>query len=426
MDVKDEDVLRVLLDVALELAGTRDLGTLMKVVLERATQLVDAQRALFGVFGDDGDREQPFTYNLPEGQGELLPVSHSLIQRVLERRETILVSDVDVDQVFSSRHSVKRNGIQFMVGVPVIPSRAPMGVLYIDSQVQVVQDISLRVEVLELIAGLVAKAVDNAYLIDNMQEREREIRSWVHGMRSMVTAVHLTTDFLGKQSGEADGEVVEAIEDLQSATAGIKHSLDTVLDLSRLDSDFGDEPEVLDVGEELERHVAELRRVAKWSNRELELDVQDGLPQVQGVRSRLGIVLDNLVFNAVKYATDERPVVVRAMERSDAGPPEATRRPSSLPHRLFRRADRFRAVNGCRFVEVAVNNPGPVMSPQAVDALFVQAKSTANRLEVRSSGLGLPIADECVRRWGGAIWADSREGEGTTFHFTVPTHVLRT
>jgi signal transduction histidine kinase len=35
-------------------------------------------------------------------------------------------------------------------------------------------------------------------------------------------------------------------------------------------------------------------------------------------------------------------------------------------------------------------------------------------------GIGLYISLEIVKRHGGQIWVESKKGEGTTFHFTLP------
>jgi signal transduction histidine kinase len=37
------------------------------------------------------------------------------------------------------------------------------------------------------------------------------------------------------------------------------------------------------------------------------------------------------------------------------------------------------------------------------------------------TGLGLAICRSIINQHGGRIWATSVEGQGTTFHFTLPT-----
>jgi signal transduction histidine kinase len=41
-------------------------------------------------------------------------------------------------------------------------------------------------------------------------------------------------------------------------------------------------------------------------------------------------------------------------------------------------------------------------------------------LKVGGTGLGLAISKRFVELQGGSIWAESRENQGSTFHFTLP------
>jgi signal transduction histidine kinase len=99
-------------------------------------------------------------------------------------------------------------------------------------------------------------------------------------------------------------------------------------------------------------------------------------------------VFSNLVGNAVKFTPEHGTITVRAVEEeggvhfsvTDTGPgiPE-----SELPH-LFER--------------------------------YWQAKKTSGT----GAGLGLYIAQGIIGAHGGRIWVESKVGQGTTFHFTLP------
>jgi hypothetical protein len=65
------------------------------------------------------------------------------------------------------------------------------------------------------------------------------------------------------------------------------------------------------------------------------------------------------------------------------------------------------------------------MSKTILDKLFILSskinrKGTEGEL---SSGLGLIMSKELVERNGGRIWAESEDGKGSTFYFTLKTAV---
>ncbi len=80
------------------------------------------------------------------------------------------------------------------------------------------------------------------------------------------------------------------------------------------------------------------------------------------------------------------------------------------------------AVLDTGFITIAVADTGIGMSAKTLDSIFridIQHHETGTSGE-RGTGLGLIVCKEFVEKNGGSLWAESVEGQGTTFFFTVP------
>jgi two-component system sensor histidine kinase/response regulator len=120
-------------------------------------------------------------------------------------------------------------------------------------------------------------------------------------------------------------------------------------------------------------------------------DIPDGLV---GDPGRLCQVIVNLVGNAIKF-TEQGEIIVAAMVES-------------------RVEDRVR-------LHFTVTDTGPGVPPEKQGIIFEafrQADSSMSR-RYGGTGLGLAIASHLVELMDGRMWAESRLGRGSTFHFTV-------
>lgn len=70
---------------------------------------------------------------------------------------------------------------------------------------------------------------------------------------------------------------------------------------------------------------------------------------------------------------------------------------------------------------ISVQDNGMGMDPSYTSRIFDIFKRLSRSLP--GTGMGLPIAQKIIQRYGGRIWAESEEGRGSTFHFTWPTSV---
>ncbi|MEM6524937.1 MAG: HAMP domain-containing sensor histidine kinase [Bacteroidota bacterium] len=78
-------------------------------------------------------------------------------------------------------------------------------------------------------------------------------------------------------------------------------------------------------------------------------------------------------------------------------------------------------------VTFSIADYGIGMSPQDAKALFSlnEVKSQVGTNQEKGTGLGMNLCKTVVNKLEGRIWVDAKLGEGTTFHFTVPSPYIK-
>ena len=138
----------------------------------------------------------------------------------------------------------------------------------------------------------------------------------------------------------------------------------------------------------------------KWRSEQKTITVNNsvsGTFQVYADENMINSVLLNLITNAVKFTQRNGTITINAKKSSE------------------------------EMVEISVSDTGIGMQNSEVGKLFKLSKrihSEGTEGE-ESTGLGLLLCKEFVEKNGGKIWAESEEGNGSTFYFTLRSHELK-
>ena len=146
-----------------------------------------------------------------------------------------------------------------------------------------------------------------------------------------------------------------------------------------------------DVSEIIKQAVEELQGAAASKGITLEAEPQDVCGYVVCDRSRVMQVLSNLIENAIKFTPAEGQICVSCQRTGPEG----------------------------KEVQVSVSDTGEGIAPEKIKTIFERFSQIHNQ-DRRGIGLGLYIAKMMVEEHPGRIWVESKLGEGSTFHFTLP------
>jgi two-component system sensor histidine kinase BaeS len=222
--------------------------------------------------------------------------------------------------------------------------------------------------------------------------RRNQTADVAHELRTPLTVIQ------GALEAMLDGVYPTDRENLQAALAQTCTLSRLVEDLRLLtladDGQLYLHTAPLDLGPFLREMVETYRIQTRERGVDLALETPPSLPLVEADRDRLAQVMGNLLSNALRYVPEEGHVTVCAEAQG-------------------------------REVIVTVADDGPGIPPENLLHLFERfwRGDRARRRATGGSGLGLTIAHSLVEAHGGRLWAESVEGEGSTFAFALPVLV---
>ena len=249
----------------------------------------------------------------------------------------------------------------------------------------------LRVVAVPLAGGSLAGAL---LLVQDLTElkslqtvRQEFVGNVTHELKTPLASIKAMAETLRDVDDPktAEGFLVRIDAEVDRMTRMITE----LTELSRIETGQADlKVAAVSPGELVEEVIARFRHFADTAKVDLGSRVAPGLAPVYVDRGRVEQALGNLVHNAIKFTPSGGSVDVSAEARADD-------------------------------VLIAVRDTGVGIPAASLPRIFERFYKADRARSGGGTGLGLAIAKHIVQAHGGRIWAESVEGQGSTFYFTL-------
>mgnify|MGYP006290648057 CR=1 FL=1 len=239
---------------------------------------------------------------------------------------------------------------------------------------------------------------------DHLEASNEELQQFAymasHDLREPLHKVRMFASLLETDVEDLlDGEALDMVRRIGTATERLEDLLTESLALLRA-GEAVDASRTVDCGAILEDAVDDLETRIEEADAVVDVGT---IPPVHADPVSIHHLALNLVSNALKFRHPER----RCHLEIDAA-----------------RGSLLTADGELDAIRLTFRDNGIGFDPRYATEIFKPFRRLHGRSDsYRGHGLGLAICRRIVRRNGGQIWAESRPGEGSTFHVMLPAAV---
>ncbi len=235
-------------------------------------------------------------------------------------------------------------------------------------------------------------ATSNARLLEASRLKSQFLANMSHELRTPLNSIiGFSKVLLNRLDGDLNERQDAYVRSVHNSSRHLLELINSILDFSRIEAGrFEMRPEMIDLHDIVEECLQSSMPLVRDKRVKLERDVPVELPPVHADRTRVKQVLLNLLSNAIKFTHSGR-VLIQVRHDRDV-------------------------------LHVSVADTGIGISPGDLQRLFEPFQRLDNPLaqQADGTGLGLAISKKFIELHRGRIWAESRESQGSTFHFTLP------
>jgi len=247
----------------------------------------------------------------------------------------------------------------------------------------------------------------------------------VHELRGPLGTIKKIGEVMhGERIREDKTTYDEYIKIVFDSSSQMLELVDELLDISRIESGrFALSSRTSEIKEIIEGRVVFFSTLAKDKEIKLVSKVSENVPlEIKFDPLRIEQALNNLLSNAVKYTNPQGSIEIQAFLHKKGEEISKEAEVNGVKWFITEKEDEvFLNILDC--VVVGVTDSGEGISEENLKRMFVKFNKEEilmqNKSGKKSTGLGLAVVRGIIKAHGGIVGVDSREGEGSTFYFTI-------
>jgi signal transduction histidine kinase len=325
--------------------------------------------------------------------GDTIPISHTVFEWVLTEKVTLVSENLIEDQRFQESESISMNDLRSIVCAPISGKNHVIGLMYAQANNLVSPFTKEDAKFVSAVANEIALNIDNIRFQKEMLRSERmaavglTVSNLAHNLRNLLAFNQTAIQLMDSHIEESD------YTNIEQKWQWIKNSLGDIGKWSNDMLDYVKDEDLKRYPVDINALISDSRSVFENSlsgdgvKLEISLTDQNTLWVIDEVRLKQALL--NLVINATNAMKDhESPRILISTSISKVG------------NLLISVTD-----NGSGIPE---NNKHKILD------LFFTTKGS------RGTGLGLPMVQKFVEKYGGRLKFESEEGKGSVFTMLFP------
>lgn len=340
------------------------------------------------------------TQNIVLNKGYTANMAGSSLQKIITTGHPRIINDLKAylkeHPSSESTQKITAEGIRSSLTCPLTVAGKPIGFIFFSStEPNTYQDV--HVDLFRQIAGQLSMIIEKSRLYQQLLElndlKNKFLGIAVHDLRSPISSINSRLDLIMSGFlGDLTEKQKESLRGIREWCEQMLSLVEELLDVSAIESGkLHLKIEKVNLETYLKGCVGFNRDLAAAKSIRLECHLPKGLGTIGIDPHRIQQVINNLISNAIKYSPPQTEVTVTAQRNPN-------------------------------HVRISISDQGQGILKDELAKVFDyfatgSSKPTGGE---SSTGLGLAISRKMVEAHGGRIWAESGDGRGATFYFTLP------